>query len=266
MRLWRVAGLLSVVVACGCIRAEQNLSLNADGSGFYEVTYSIAESFINQARAMQNLRVQLETTGGTPPAPALADTYARLVLDPAEVPIRKALQRFQEKGLTIDKLTVDTRSTARQVHLKLLFKDLKQLAECDFFPLYGFELTRTTDGNYLIDRPPLRGPLPADSALSPAERNKLLAPVLGGFHVEYRVTLPGQVLKTNAVRSSSRNAAWVFDFDDDPTAFTRAQTTRMQVLLQGRGVTLPELRLPASAGAPVPAETAPPPSGATVAP
>ncbi len=255
LRCWHallpiLAGLLSVT---GCMEVEHDLRLAADGSGVYELKYSIAETAVAQFRAIDALtrdlaEAQAETTFMPPLHPIL-----RAMLDPREEDIRTALKDCRAPGLTIKHLKVGVRNAWRQVELTLAFEDLKKLEDTEFFRVHGFELRREADGGYVFWRRPridAQGATPP--ALDPASAEQLTA-IMAGFKTSIRITVPGRILSSSALRSSLYTAAWTFDYDANPNALIALQRQPFRIAFEASNANLPEVSY-AGPAAQLPAE------------
>ncbi len=242
MKTLRLAFPLLLVLTPGCIWYEQALTLREDGSGRLEVNYSISEQTIEQLRAIYKLREDMDAIDDRKTEFTLGQQYLRMYLEPDEGEIRQDLESYKRYGLSIEKLSVESRGAARHVKLKLTFSSLSKIAQIPLLKQYGFSLSRNADGDYVMVRAPTdTSPLP-ETGLSTDEATRVLSPLLSGFHVSIRVTVPGAIRTTNTPKRSLRTAAWVFDFSDDPYALRTLQRVSPTIIFSGAGAKLPEIK------------------------
>lgn len=238
-------GLLPLLAA-GCLNMDQTITLNKDGSVAIETTYALSEKAITQFRAMYRLRDRMKTVAeggaideedaGRPPA----------LLDPVEERLTRELDKYKPYGLTVDKLKIRSRNAWREVQLAVRIDNLEEFAKTDFFKTYGFELARTTDGNYVLSR--TREVEKPKLQRNDPETQKLISSVLSGFKATVRVNTPGRVLRTNGDRTSLFGVTWVFNFERNPDALWAAENQSMIILFEGDDdIYLPEISLGAKA-------------------
>lgn len=231
--------ILSAILLNGCLNLDQTLTIQKDGSAILDVTYSLTENSIIQAKAMLKLKEQINTySANTKPNP-VQDTYVRLLLDPVQDSIRKELDSYKPYGITVKHLRVETRREFRYVSIRLAIDDLGKATKTDLFRVCGFSLTKTTNDNYRFLLP--RSTVQLESSSLNESDIRMLSPILNGFHVQIKLVTPSQILKTNAHKSSENTAEWVFDFDDNPNAIVALQNQNFDVLFAGPGVHLPQI-------------------------
>jgi hypothetical protein len=239
-RLAACAALFVLLLAGGCIQADLAFSLRKDGSGTIEAEYAMSEQTISQIAAMLKLKEQLVRSAGET-YDSSQDRYTRVFLDPDAAKIEREVDKYAALGLAIDELKVETRSAWRYVTMRLSFPDVGKLSQADFFPEYGFSLTRRTDGKYVLQRES-PGPHALPSKEEAERELRLLSPLLGGFRVQTKIVAPGRVQKeTNATRTSLYSATWTFNFDKDPTAVAAFRAHNVHLVFDGKGLSLPEI-------------------------
>jgi len=244
----RWSAMVLPILACivsGCIQVEQTLILREDASGSLAVKLVVPDETSDQIKAMNALAGEMARAAGEAVKPEGEDDFTQLVFSPEEKMIRDKVASYSDLGLVLEKLSVESRHGERKVALKLRFNDIVKLAQADFFSGYGFSLLRTGDGNYsLFTRPATDEPLNPDWSTSDTETQKLLAPFLRGFKFRLEVRTPGRILKTNAGQRTATTAAWTYEFDTDADAVARLQRERMQIVFDGGGLKLPDVRQP----------------------
>jgi len=231
--------VLTMVLA-GCVNVEQKITLNKDGGGEYDVVYSMPEKTVDQLTALFALKDQLiETYKGEPPVPVPDDRLARIFANPSADQIRAEVGKYADIGLKLVDLKVDTARAARTVRMRLSFDNIGKIAEADFFRRYGFSLSKTATGRYLL----LRSPRP-DTTVAPPDYTdpdvlKTLTPVYTGFRVVTGIHVPGRVTRSNSHAGTRYAATWIHDFDADNNAVTAFQTRDMRVEFDGADLDLP---------------------------
>lgn len=246
IRLIRAAIIvLTLFTLSGCIDLQQTLTLTGNGSGKYELAYSISDESINNYKSMRELTGTLREHAG-----ALGIStensqdeshYLDLLLNPDEAVIRKAIESQASYGLKLEKLTLEVRDAVRFVRLVVAFKNINDLAKAPWFEEHGFSLIKQ-QGAWLFYRPPESGnnPIPA---LTDKDEIQALTPVLHGFHVASTFRAPGRVLKSTGSAEPPFNVSWTFDFDRNVNALSALQNQQLQVLFECPDARFTEIRL-----------------------
>lgn len=243
-RAWIGIGLLGgLALSCGCLRLEQDIHLRADGSGTFHMQYAVSEQAILQMRAMERLKQELAAMRSETPTPTGTADLMPLFQSVNAADIKAALKVYETNSITVEKVEVDSRGRWQHVSVRGVFGNLAEVAKADFFRDYGFSLFRTREGHYALHRPgrSLDGLPDAPDARTV----RMLSPLMAGFRISLAIQTPGAVLKTNGTRSSRSQVQWVFDFDRDPNVLTSLQASPMTVVFDGKGLSLPEIRLAA---------------------
>ena len=239
-RTFVLCGLVALV-GCGCIRVDQSLTVNDDGSAEFKIAYSLAEQTITQLKAMRKLRDDLRAAAEDTTPLGWQDEFLYRYIDAVQDDIQDDLLQYAAHGLIIERVEVDTRNAWRHVKIEARCKDLAAMAKTPLFREYGFKLAKTEDGNYLMSRDmdtidPARAP-----DFTNPEVARTLGPILAGFQVKMAAKVPGRILQANASQSSLYAAEWVFDFGRDSDAFTNFQRQKLRLVFQGRNLELPTL-------------------------
>jgi hypothetical protein len=232
----------SVIAAAGCLNLEQEIAILPDGSGSFILHYAVSEQAIIQMQAMERLKQQLAAINGDAPAPTGIGDLMPLFRDTSAADIHQICAPYKANGIEVVNVDVESRGRWQHVHVEGTFRSLADLAKADFFPEYGFSLFKTKEGHYAFHRAGRQLdqlPGPAD-----AETIQMLAPLMAGFSVRLKVQTPTPILKTNAPRKSRNEAEWAFDFNRDPNVLTTLQISPLTIVFDGRGLSLPEIRLP----------------------
>ncbi|OGV60058.1 MAG: hypothetical protein A2283_19825 [Lentisphaerae bacterium RIFOXYA12_FULL_48_11] len=242
MKIFRLYTVVMMALMSGCIKVDETLTLEKNGSGNLELIYAIPEQTVSQMKSMFKLREQMDTVLGHAMPRTIEDEFEQVFFDPSEDRIKLLVKKYEKLGITMDTLKVETRNAVRNVTLKVAFADLGEVARADFFPRHGFSLFRNNDDTYTFSRLPDND----ETILKPRgiapESAGLLSPVLSGFRVALKVNTPGKIFESNASRKALYNAAWIFDFDKDPNAVETLQNQSMKIIFDGKGSKLPEVR------------------------
>lgn len=233
--------LMCVLALTGCVKVEQAFDIGKDGSATLEVSYSMSEMTVDRMKAMiklkHGMRMAVEDAEDTGPQ------WDELFLNPIEVKIRLNIEKYKDYGISLEKLKVETRNAWRHVHLKVRFDDIAKAAKADFFSEYGFSLTKTSDGNYVLHRdPPNDEPMTTVDMADP-ETLKTVTPVLSGFRVTLKVGVPGTILKTNAHQQGLNTAIWDFDFNQNINALLAYQKQALDIAFEGKNLELPQVKV-----------------------
>lgn len=232
--------LLISVAACGiclthgCIQAEPTLILKKDGSGSFDLEYSISEQSITQFKAMIKLRDQL--AAASKDAASTSDPMTMLFYDPSEKGFTDLLGKYSKQGVDIEKLSIKSRNAARQVHIRLRFESLAKLVQTDIFNSYRISLQKNKNGDYILKRDGIKK-ANSSERISDEER-QVLTPLLRGFNVTARVNTPGMILRSNATKTSRFTAQWDFNFDRNPNAITDMHRNLLEVTFSGNTISL----------------------------
>lgn len=236
--------LLAVpLLSTGCLKCDMLLELAADGSGYMEVTYSISENAVAQLNSMLKLGKHLDQVSAETPTAPLEDPKLMLFLDPDENKIRDELSKYKKYGLKLDKLRVKSRNARRTVDIRLEFKNIAEVAKADFFSDIGFSLYRRKSGDLVFFRRNMNADNPNKNILADEAAQKMVAPILEGFEVTVKIHTPGKVLDSNAQSHGLTSATWSFIQDTDPKAFQKLQEQEYIILMDGSGVTIPDIKV-----------------------
>ena len=232
----RSGAILALALAgAGCIRVEQTLTLNADGTGIIDLTYGMREEQIGPLQ---------ETARSLLAGEAGADAEA-MPFDFSDADVRRDFKEFEADGVFLDSVQTTTREGWRFRRLVIRFKSLAALARTGFLADRHVSLTRDARGNYSFVQSSNGGNgTGAFSALAAMPADGGFQEVLDGFRAVIRVRTPGRILRTNSPERSDRTAAWTFDLEQDPDALEKAQQAAMQIVFDGSGLSIPEFRTP----------------------
>ena len=235
----RVALLAALVaVASGCLKIDDTLTINKDGSGSLHMVYAMPQSSIAQLESMKTLMGQMQMASGQ--AASSNEVRSMFVFD--EAGIRKQLAPFAARGVAIERLQIQDRQDWQYVDLQLQFKSLDALFDTVYFQDFDVSLSKNKDGNYvLLVRTPEDKSTPKVKVGDP-ETQKALSPVLTGLRMVARVVPPARIVETNAARKTDLSATWEIDYDREPRSVEQLQDLRIYLMFDGQGLTLPDFK------------------------
>jgi hypothetical protein len=179
----------------------------------------------------------------TSPAPSMgAAGLGGLLFDEKE--IRKQFAERKKDGVELKDVKVVTKDGWRHAYITSTCKDLGAATRVPAGGGRGgnMGLTKDADGNYvLVLAHPRFGKM--SGGASPEERKAELARArksMPGFRMSVTLTVPGDVVKTNAHKKSGRTVNWVLDVDDEkfPEKCQALDREGMKVVFEGEGLKL----------------------------
>ncbi len=230
MRKWTwVLGLSAILALAGCIKMEQDITLNKDGSGNVKFMYGMAEQTINQMKAMSQM-------GAEEGVEVESD-------DDFEFDEQKVKDKFAElkdQGITLKSAKTETKGGWKYMHIDFDFADIAKLDNADVMGDSPFTITKNADGNYVVTSKMGGGD---DMGMGDAdpEQMKAMMPMLAGMRMAFKINTPTKIISTTAPVKSANSAEWVFDADTDPDSIIKMGQTKMEVVFEGAGVSIPEV-------------------------
>lgn len=233
MRRWGWVLVLGAMLAlAGCIKVDQTLTLNADGSGTLAMRYGMPEQAIAQLQAIQQMAAQ----GGEG---LEVQQEAPFDFEPEQV--RADFEASKPEGVELTALSSEVVDGWKYIDLTLAFDDIGALKRTEMFEKSNLSIEPTPDGNYRITQ---RGggdtELPGGEAAD-AQLMQQMAAMLAGFRIAQTVVVPGDIIETNAPQVDGRRASWVFDIAQDPNVIQTIADTNLELVFDGDGVALPTL-------------------------
>jgi hypothetical protein len=236
---WAIAIAL---VFAGCVKVDQTLTFDKNGKGTLEMRYGMAEQTIAQLEAME----QMAASMGQTPDEATGDN---MPFDFDEARIREEFEAERPEGVELVSLSSETVNGWRYVNMRLSFETLSALSQTELFSDAELSLTKNADGNYVLvqttgsdDRMPSGPADPSNPAASAMMEQ--MAGMFAGMRIVTTVVAPTDVIESNATERNGRQASWVFDVDEDPSALTKLQGTNLRLVFDGKGVEIPEFGAP----------------------
>lgn len=222
--------LFAIVALCGCIKVDQTLSINDDGSGILDLKYSMRESTIKQ---MEGMTSQMDSSQSED----RQEEKKPFDFEPAEV--RKELERFEDQGIKVENVDSSTADGWKTMHVELAFDDLASLSKTDFFKDKDVSLKKNAKGNYVFSQKAKDSAgMSAGGEDASPEQLQQMAPMFSGMRIVHRIKVPSEIIESNANEIKGKTASWVFDVDKDPTVLTKIKNLDMQVEFDGEGVDL----------------------------
>lgn len=229
-----IATLVAVLALSGCIRLDQTLSLNKDGSGTFDVRYGMTEQTIGQLEMMSKMAEQMgEQAEGSDEMPFEFD----------EAAVREKFAADKPEGVELVSVSTETLDGWKYVDMKMTFTDLNALSKTEQFGDNDFSIAKGADGNYVIsqraaseeDMAGAGGAPGGDDAMAEGTMAQM-APMFAGLRMVTRVEVPGDIVETNATETEGRKASWVFDIDKDPAVLGKLQNANLKLVFKGDGV------------------------------
>ena len=244
MKGLKVLLALLLVASVGCIKVDQNLTINKDGSGTMAVRYGMAEQTIVQMEAMS------EMTKNMPQMEGVEEPKDENPFDFNEETIREQFKELEENGVELESVESETEDGWKYMNIKFSFKDLNALAKTDFFKGSSLSLTKNDDGNYVLvqNSGDMTGMNPGGDAEMDPEMEKMMlqqmAPMFAGMRIAMTINAPGKIIETNASEKEGDNSAsWIYDVDKDPDCILDMQKSDVRIVFDGEGVELPEINI-----------------------
>lgn len=244
MKKWMMyLSVLILVMSAGCVKVEQTLTLNADGSGSLDMMYGMSEESIEQMEAMQAMAANMPDGEGMEGA---ADSFA---FD--ESTIREEFEKLEQKGVELQNVSSNLKDGWKYMNLSFSFEDLEALSKTDFFKNSSIKITKTADGNYELTQSSAQmdnGMGQGMDGMDEATKNMVMQqmmPMYKGMRIAMKLKLPGKILDSNATKTEGDTVAWVYDVDADPDSIMSMGSEPMKVTFEGKGVDLPEIDIQA---------------------
>jgi len=238
--LLTLAGLAALAGA-GCIKMDQEVTLNADGSADVKTHYAMGEQAIAQLEAMKKMSEQN-------PDMKVASKGPDLVFDEAK--IKAEFEKNQAAGVELKSCKVETKEGWKHAYLEAHCKDLAAAAKgTGSASQGGFSLTKNAEGNYVLE---MAGKDKAAGAgarknLSPeqkAQQDVLMKTMMAGLRIEIKLNVPGDVLETTATSKDKRTATWLLDINDEKFSEKSEALGEkgIKVTFSGKGLDLKEFK------------------------
>lgn len=229
MKIIRTLVMMALVTfTIGCLRMEQNIVINRDGSGRFEMTYGMQEQMVRQMEAMQAMQAFEENGDDDEVSPF------NFNLDQ----VRESMKKYEEHGLKVRNVSSETKDGWRYMKIQLEFESIAALAKTDFFEDSNMKLNKVGD-RYVFEMKSAEEEEEEDEMS--AQMMAQMAPMFAGMRVAMNIRVPGRIVEHNATEVKGQTASWVFDVDEDPGAYQKIQQMNIRVVFEGEGIELPSI-------------------------
>lgn len=224
-----VLGLVAILALAGCIKMDQDITLNKDGSGNVKFMYGMSEQTVNQMKAMAAMGAE---EGEEPETDDLFEFE--------EGKVKEKFAELQDQGITLKSARTETKGGWKYMYVDFDFADVSRLNGTEVMGDSPFSIVKNDDGNYVISTKMGGDELGMGDA--DPEQMKMMIPMMAGMRMAFKITTPNKIISTTAPVKSSNSAQWVFDIDSDPDSILNIGKTKMEIVFDGTGVTIPEIK------------------------
>ncbi len=224
-----VLGLVAILALAGCIKMDQDITLNKDGSGNVKFMYGMSEQTVNQMKAMAAMGAE---EGEEPETDDLFEFE--------EGKVKEKFAELQDQGITLKSARTETKGGWKYMYVDFDFADVSRLNGTEVMGDSPFSIVKNDDGNYVISTKMGGDELGMGDA--DPEQMKMMMPMMAGMRMAFKITTPNKIISTTAPVKSSNSAQWVFDIDSDPDSILNIGKTKMEIVFDGTGVTIPEIK------------------------
>lgn len=210
--------IASVLIVCNaCVQVEHDLTLNEDGSGVLCLEYGVSELRIADMEAFVELS-DIATSEGV--------GYTSPLKHFTEQAVRNAFLEHREHGVSLRSLSSRTENGWKFMRMEVAFESLDGLAKTRFVDARTVSLRKTKTGDFLYSiRPnPSGGPAGGPLAATPELAEE--------FRLQLRVTLPGEIMKTNGSQVSGQTVEWYFDGTEGAELMEHPKTRNLHALFR----------------------------------
>ena len=245
MRKFKAILALAILLAVGgCVRMHSDLDIEKDGSGTFTMTYSMSKEV---AGAIKELEA-MPGSGGDQDAPTLDDFSREKITELAS--------KYDVKVEDFERTTTAGRET---ISFTLAFKCIADLSGVIQGTTDdnggGMAIFKTADGNYVLEAVTAPEPIapdddagvqvdardtPVDPAqMSPEDMQRsmeIMGKLMGSLSeldIRMAVTVPGEVISSNAPSVEDRTSIWAINADNMMSAGNDMQP---QIVFSGKGL------------------------------
>jgi hypothetical protein len=230
MRKWSwIIGLAALVALTGCIKMDQDITLKKDGSGNVKFMYGMSEQTINQMKAMSQMGAEEGVE---------VESDDDFEFD--EKKVRAKFEEYKDQGITLKSVKSETKDGWKYMHIDFDFQDIAKLNEAGVAGDSPINIAKNSEGNYVVTSKMGGGDMGMEDA--DAEQMKAMLPMLAGMRIALKVTTPTKIISTTAPVKTENSAEWVYDADTDPDSILKMGQTKMEIVFDGTGVTIPEIK------------------------
>lgn len=216
---------------CGCVRVEQNLVLNGDGTGTLRFVYSVKDADLKR---MSEVAAQMAAID-----PSLAPTDVDWLTAFDESVIRSEWSKHQRAGVELTSVQTSLADGWRSMTADIRFDSLQQLFDCGMIKDCHIALTRGPSGQYgyqqSVDLKEASQSLPGGMDLKTLK--PVFAMVMKDFKATFRVEVPGKIVRSNGDREEGRAAIWELNGEQEDL-MERLQALDLRVMFMGEKLKL----------------------------
>jgi len=230
-----IAGAFLISMLAGCIKVDQTLVLEKDGSGTIDLTYGMSEESISRWKGIARNMLDSTSPGSSSPI---------MPFDFSDEDVRSDFKAFERDGVALQSVKTETRDGWKFRRMVIRFKRLDGLARAGFLADRNISLVKDPRGNYVFTQQVGReGNLPPELAgFAETLADSLFSDMMQGFKAVIRVKTPGRILETNAPEKKDQIAVWTYNLDRDPDALRKMQNASLRIVFHGKGLNIPTFR------------------------
>lgn len=217
----------------GCVQVEQDLVLEADGSGSLRIVYGVKDQDLQRMREVARQMAALD--------PTLVPESADWLTAFDEQVIRSEWEKAAEEGVQLHDVSTRLEGGWRFMTADIRFDSLQQLFNCGMIKDCHIALTRGPNGHYgylqSISLQQAMKSLP--KGMNMATLEPMLAMMLKDFKAEFRVRAPGDIVRTNADQTEGRQAVWRMN-GTQADLVSRMQNLNLRLQFDGKNLQIPD--------------------------
>lgn len=239
----------AILALTGCLKLDQTLKIEPDGSGTLEVVYGMSEQTLAQMEAMEKMAANVPEEAGVE-----TQTQSDAPLEFNAAKIREDFEAKNLEGVELQEVSSEVRDGWKFMKVKMAFDDLASLQKTDFFEDSGMRIAKNENGDYVMTQtmgsgdsamPMAAGEKPEDNAMNSPDENaavddkvlESMAAIFAGMRITLTVLAPSDIVETNATEVEGNRVSWVYDIDEDPKALSKLhRQEEMRVVFSGKGV------------------------------
>lgn len=224
-----------VFAVTGCIKVDQTLTLNKDGSGTLDMRYGMSEQAIAQVEAMEKMGQAMQENGGE----ALdMDAKRPFDLDFDEAKVREEFEAEGLEGVELVSVKSESVDGWRFMEMQLAFDNLTALKQTNYFDDSELSLSKDAEGNYVLTQRSTDNASAGDTEDMDPQMLEQMGAMFAGMRIANRFVVPTEIVETNATNVDGRSAAWDYDIGEDPAILTKLQNFDMRVVFSSEGASI----------------------------
>jgi len=217
-----VAAMLS-----GCVKVEQDLVLNPDGTGTLKFVYGVKDQDLQRMKQVATQMAAID--------PTLVKEDVDWLTAFDETVIRREWDKVDHEGVTLDQVKTELSGGWRYMTANINFENLQKLFDCGMIKDCHVALTRGPDGQYgfqqNINLNKSMKSLPPGMDLK--TMGPMLAMLMQDFEAVLKVEAPGRIIRSNADRTEGRQAIWELN-GKQTDLITRLQELDLRLMFEGK--------------------------------